>query len=165
MHSWFDNQYNVQIRMDKIDKVERDTPNKTRPDILEEAYTMYTYLSYCPEREDYRLQYFFTDLFENYPNRIIVDQFENMLKGKRASFTEKQLYKKMNGIFNFKSGQITMAASSKQDLLLDLDLDIPQLMSIRKDILSCLHHYNCDEVDTMLKEIGNTKVKVPNFIH
>ena len=44
----------VQMLMDKID-VERETPNKIRPAILEEAYTMYTYLSYCPEREDSRL--------------------------------------------------------------------------------------------------------------
>ena len=104
-------------------------------------------------------------MFQNYPNRVIVDQFENMLKGKRPSFTEKQLYKKLKTIFNLKSGQITMAASSKQDLLLDLDLDIPQLMSIREDILPCLNNSTCDKVDTMLTEIGNTKVKFPNYIN
>ena len=156
---------NVEILMDNIDAKEREAPNKTNSDILEEAYTMYTFLAYCPQVES--LQRVLTDLFQHYPSRIIVDQFENIIKGKRASFIEKEVYKRLDDIFGFQSGKITLAMSSRPDIKLDLDMDIPHLLSVRGDILSCFNSSQCINIDNILQEIGNIRLNafyiIPNL--
>ena len=83
-----------------------------------------------------------------------MDQYENILEGKRASFMEKEIYGKLNYIFSFKSGKITMAISSKANIMLDIYMDIPQLMMIKEDILSCMNGSDCSMLDNILKEIG-----------
>ena len=125
---------------------------------LKEGFKILLYLIYCPDENTIELQTFWADLFQNYPERVIIQVLANIIKKnpKYKLITSRDLdnlYEHINKVFNLEMGKIEAALSDKSGLL--EVLDHVQLANIKDEVKRCLNLKECQQIEEIIISLGN----------
>ena len=122
---------------------------------------LFTVLTLCHDHivEAAKLAVFMTNLLDNHNLRTIIQTTVNTIEQGSVTSQQnvesvKEFYKELDRKYNLSLGIILIALSTQSQLRAMLHQDSPYLSRHSQEILQCIDHQDCTEINKLLSELG-----------